>query len=250
MESMKRRWIAAWVVLLGLSLTLHAQQKEVKVLFVGNSYTYGNNLAHIVALISEGTETTLQTRKSVIGGAHLWEHWNGMRQLETKKMIAEGDFDVVVLQDYSMSGIDTPDSLLKYVGLFTEFNTQHGARTFLFNTWARKKVPQYQDQIDLAYMKAAEENGAERIPVGTAWELAMDIRPSIELFTSDGSHPNSLGTYLTACLFVKTLCGELPEELPLTLRVPDAHGELLYLFGIDLLDAEFCRRITHQVLGD
>ena len=78
----------------------------------------------------------------------------------------------------------------------------------------------------------------------------MDLRPSIELFTSDGSHPNSLGTYLTACLFVRTLCGELPDELPRTFRVSDAHGELLYLFGIDALDAEFCRRITRQVLGE
>ena len=72
----------------------------------------------------------------------------GSRELETKKIIAEGDFDIVVLQDFSMSGIDTPDSTVKYVKLFSDYNELHGAKTYLFNTWAREKVPQYQAEID------------------------------------------------------------------------------------------------------
>jgi hypothetical protein len=92
------------IFIVGLFLfqtSLQAQQKELKVLFVGNSYTYGNNLPHIVAILSEGTDTKLFTRKSVIGGAHLREHWNGDRGLQTKEIIKEGDFDIVVLQDHS-----------------------------------------------------------------------------------------------------------------------------------------------------
>ena len=48
------------LVLLGLFTTqssLKAQQNELNVLFVGNSYTYGNNLPHIVAILSVGTNT-------------------------------------------------------------------------------------------------------------------------------------------------------------------------------------------------
>ncbi len=99
-----------FVILLFLPALLHAQEKELKVLFVGNSYTYGYNLAHVVSIMSEETTTRLITRKSVIGGARLSEHWHGKRELRTKAIIAEGDFDVVVLQDFSMSGIDFPDS--------------------------------------------------------------------------------------------------------------------------------------------
>ncbi len=143
---------------------LHAQQKELKVLFVGNSYTYGYNLAHIVSLMSDECSTRLITRKSVIGGAYLWEHWNGNRELETKAMIAEGEFDIVVLQDNSMSGIETPDSTLKYVKLFTDYNSLHGAKTYLFNTWAREKVPQFQAEIDEMYIRAAEECGSRQGP--------------------------------------------------------------------------------------
>jgi len=240
------------VSLLFFSLTLcsgllFSQQKELKVLFVGNSYTYGYNLAHIVSIISEGTSTKLVTRKSTIGGASLSEHWLGGRELKTKEIIAEGDFDIVVLQDFSMAAIQTPDSLLKYVKLFSEYNRNFGARTYLFNTWAREKVPQFQAEIDEVYGQAARENGAVRVPVGAAWELAQDLRPMVDLYTSDGSHPNELGTMLSASVFVRVICGELPDRVPTLYRIEDASGETARLMNHNPEDAEFCRRIARQV---
>ncbi len=235
-------------LLLGLfSGMLFSQQKELKVLFVGNSYTYGYNLAHIVSIISTETSTKLITRKSTIGGASLKEHWRGRRELETKKMIAEGRFDIVVLQDFSMSAIQAPDSTLKYVKLFTEYNSRYGAKTYLFNTWAREKVPQYQDEIDMLYGQAGRENGAVRVPVGAAWALAQDLRPMVDLYTSDGSHPNELGTMLSASVFVRVICEELPEVLPTLYRIEDASGETVRLMNHNPEDAEFCRRIANQV---
>lgn len=239
-----------WIGLILVPFTIHAQQKELKVLFVGTSYTYGYNLPHIVSIMSEGTPVKLITRKSVIGGARLWEHWNGQRDLMTKQIIAEGDFDVVVLQDFSMSAMNTPDSTLKYVKLFSEYNSSHGAETCLFNTWARERVPQFQAEIDSVYQRAAEENGALRVPVGPAWELAIDLRPTVDLFTSDGSHPNELGTLLTASVFVRVLSGELPENLPTLYRIEDAFGETVRLMNHHPEDAEFCRRIANQIVTE
>jgi len=239
------------LILSGLFLAftgLNAQQKELKVLFVGNSYTYGYNLPHIVSIISEGTTTKLITSKSVIGGAQLREHWKGYRDLETRKIIAEGGYDVVVLQGFSMSALNTPDTTLRYIKLFSEYIRKHGAEPCLFNTWAREKVPQFQAEIDEMYGRAALENGALRVPVGKAWELAMDLRPTVDLFTSDGSHPNELGTMLTASVFVRVLAGELPEILPSLYRIEDAHGETVRLMNHNPEDAEFCRRIANQVL--
>ena len=238
------------LLIFGLALysgLLYSQEKELKVLFVGNSYTYGYNLAHIVSIISEGTSTKLITRKSTIGGASLSEHWLGGRELKTKEIIAEGDFDIVVLQDFSMSAIRTPESTLKYVNLFTEYNKSFGAQTYLFNTWAREKVPQYQAEIDEVYGQAARENGALRVPVGAAWELAQDLRPMVDLYTSDGSHPNELGTMLSASVFVRVITGELPETLPTLNRIEDASGETVRLMNHNPEDAEFCRRIANQV---
>ena len=237
-----------FIGLLFLPALSNAQQKELKVLFVGNSYTYGYNLPHIVSIISAETSTNLITRKSVIGGASLQEHWRGMRELETKKIIAEGGFDIVVLQDFSMSAIHSPDSTIKYVKLFTEYNKSFGTLTYLFNTWAREKVPQYQAEINEIYKQAARENGAVRVPVGAAWELAQDLRPMVDLFTSDGSHPNELGTMLTASVFVRVITGELPEILPTLYRIEDAFGETVRLMNHNPEDAEFCRRIANEVV--
>lgn len=235
-------------IFLILSLA-EAQQRELKVLFVGNSYTFGYNLPHIVSIISEGTSIRLDTRKSVIGGASLKEHWTGGRELQTRNMIAGGDFDVVVLQDFSMAAINAPDTSIKYMQLFCDFIRSHGGKPHLFNSWAREKVPQYQAEIDAMYLRAAEEFGAVRVPVGPAWELAMELRPSVDLYTSDGSHPNELGTMLTASVFVRVICGELPDMLPSLYRIEDAEGETVRLMNHNPEESEFCRRIANQIVA-
>jgi hypothetical protein len=246
---MKKK-VILFVAALFLSLVgLNAQQKEMKVLFVGNSYTYGYNLAHIVSIISQETSTLLITRKSVIGGASLKEHWNGGRELETRKIIAEGEFDVVILQDFSMSAIYEPDTSLRYIQLFSEYIRSFGAEPYLFNTWAREKVPQFQAEIDGMYKQAARDYDATNVPVGQAWELAMDLRASVDLFTSDGSHPNELGCMLTASVFVRVICGELPDQLPSLYRIEDAHGETVRLMNHNPEESEFCRRIANQIVG-
>jgi hypothetical protein len=238
---------AITLFLLLVSLGIFAQENKMNVLFVGNSYTYNSNLPQITALISQSSGTELITKRSVKGGAYLWEHWNGKRGLETKRIIAEGDFDIVILQDNSMATLQVPDSTLKSIEKFTEFNRKHGAETFLFNTWAREKVPQAQAEIDEIYEMAASESGATRVPVGSAFQLAKKYRPTIDLYTSDGSHPTQLGTYLAAIMFVKAITGEIPEMLPKEYNIRDEHGEEVVLLWVDPLDADFCRRIAEEI---
>ncbi|MCD6354645.1 MAG: hypothetical protein J7L95_03760 [Prolixibacteraceae bacterium] len=50
---------------------------SLKILFVGNSYTYVENIPQIVSLISEQTGIKLITKKSTKGGATLSQHWRG-----------------------------------------------------------------------------------------------------------------------------------------------------------------------------
>ena len=63
--------VLLWIGLVLSPTALLGQEKELKVLFVGNSYTYGYNLPHIVSIMSEECSTKLITQKSVIGGARL-----------------------------------------------------------------------------------------------------------------------------------------------------------------------------------
>jgi len=220
------------------------------VLFIGNSYTYGYNLPHIISVIAAETPVHLDTRKSTLGGASLKEHWQGQRGLESREMIATGIFDAVVLQDHSMSAMNSPDTTLEYLRLFSEHIRSFGGVTYLYNTWARERVPQYQTEIDSMYARAASTLEAIRVPVGAAWQLAMDLRPCVDLYTSDGSHPNELGTLLTASVFARVLCGVLPDPLPSLYRIEDARGETVRLMNHNREDAEFCRRIANRVVEE
>ncbi len=224
-----------------------SKQKELKVLFVGNSYVYFQNLPHIVAAISDSTSTKLITSKSTVGGARLSEHWHGKRGLKTKELIKSGKFDIVVLQEYSMGPIHQPDSLIKYASLLCDLIKENGAKPYFYLVWARDKVPQYQAKLNEIYLKAAKINEAVVVPVGPGWEMARQIRPTVPVFDQDGSHPSDLGTFLSSCIFVNYISGELPKKLPSTIIVKDKFEESIELMRLDPLDIQFSLKIAEKI---
>ena len=236
--------------LLLITIVSSAQKKDtLNVLFVGNSYTYYNNLSHIVSLMSDSTDTKLITKKSTRGGAWLHQHWNEERGLRTKTLIQNGNFDTIVFQEYSMGPISEPDSLRKYGKLFADLARSVGAKPYLFLVWAREKVPQYQSELNAPIEVVAKENGMTIIPVGKGWELARGYRPSAPLFNDDGTHPAPLGTFLSAAVVVGTMTGQLPEKYPNvpTLYQPD--GEFIQLMRLDWLDMVFAMKVARETLG-
>ncbi|WP_455169036.1 hypothetical protein [Aegicerativicinus sediminis] len=246
MKKLNLLLVIVFVLLAGKS---YSQQPKdtLRVLFVGNSYTYMSNIPHLVSLISEHTSTKLITSKSVAGGAWLNQHWNGERDLKTLEKIKNGKFNIVVLQDHSMGAIARPDSLLLYAKKFSNYIRQNGAEPYFYSTWAREKVPQYNETIRKVYNEAAKENNAGIVYVGDTWEKAKQIRPTIKLYENDGSHPSELGAFLTSCKFVKELTGELPEELPSFYDWTDQNGEWITLIELDRLDVIFCSKIINEI---
>ncbi len=237
-------------ILSGSSSSAQVKRDTLKVLFVGNSYTYVQNLPQVVSIISDSTKTKLATRKSTVGGAFLSEHWFGKRGLKTKEIITKGKFDIVILQENSMGTIQQPDSTIKYAKLLCGYIKASGAKPCFYMTWAREKVPQYQDEITNVYSKIAKENGAMLVPVGKAWQLAMKLRPTINLYDADGSHPSSLGVILSAYVFVGALTGEVPASIPGWYGINDINGESVQLMSIDNMDAVFFRKVAEQTLRE
>jgi len=224
------------------------RKDTLKVLFVGNSYIYYNNLPQIVSLISDSTSTKLITEKSTTGGVRLSHHWREEYGLKTKQIIKEGDFDIVVLQEQSMGTIQQPDSFLIYSKKLCEFIRENGTEPYFYMTWAREKLPQQQKTISKLYRQAAKENNAGLVPVGEAWALARKLRPGIGLYIADGSHPTPLGSLLTACVFVGTINEELSSQLPRNYNTTDAQGESVQLMYHDALDVTFCLQIAEEIL--
>ncbi len=75
---------------------------EVRVLFIGNSYTYYNNLPGLLEyFVKESHKQILKTKMIVRGGANLKLLWNAGRALQE---IRRGKYDYVVLQEQSRLG--------------------------------------------------------------------------------------------------------------------------------------------------
>jgi hypothetical protein len=104
------------------SASAQVKRDTLKLLFVGNSYTYVENLPQIVSILSDGSNTKLITRKSTMGGAKLSEHWKGERGLKSKEIIRDGNFDIIVLQEHSLGTINEKDSVVKYEKLFCKID--------------------------------------------------------------------------------------------------------------------------------
>ena len=186
-----------------------------RVLFIGNSYTYVNDMPDVVSRLAAACDPpmTVETDRYTKGGYSFARHWTDGGAVEK---IREGGWDVVVLQDKSTGPVNQPGpaSMKKHAHLLHEEIDQIGARTVFYMTWARQHIPEMIEPLAKHYNEIADELGAGVAPVGRAWQAALAERPDLILLVKDSSHPNQLGSYLAACVFHATLTVRDPRGLP------------------------------------
>ncbi len=192
------------------------------ILFIGNSYTYFNNVPEMVAaLMAEGAGCHVQTRMIAPGGAELRKQW---ADDHTRAALTERKWDYVILQDQSTLGRDYYlDGNARVVGdelfapaaaLWSKAARGAGAQPVFYLTWSRKATPEDQAALNHAYFSAARQAGAPVAPAGIAWQMVRRERPDLELYWQDGSHPSPAGSYLAACAIYATLLHRDPSGLP------------------------------------
>ena len=224
------------------TLTADAGPAALRVLFIGNSYTYVNDLPGMLANIAAtaGTPPTITTDEVVQGGASLENHWdNGLAQPK----ILQRQWTHVVLQGQSLEPLTAlgPSTFFGYAQQFSDLVVGAGAQPTLFVTWARaagdpiySPLPygsfacpaEMQDELTIAY-----ENVAQLWPqsilacAGEAFQRSLARFPGIVLQQSDLSHPTVAGTYLAASTFYVALTGKpvpAQSEVPAGLSAEDA----------------------------
>ena len=237
------------MLLVYTSKLIAAEKRDtLKVLFIGNSYIYYNNLAQMISLMTDSMSTKLICTKSTIGNATLGQHWNELRGLKTRQLLAKNKYDIIVIQDNSMWPIEHKDSVFIYGNLFCNAIKKNGAKTFIYNTWARQKTPETQPIINEVYNKLAADNNASIVPVGDSWALARKLKPDVDLFNVDGSHPSNLGTFLIALNFIKKLTGTLPKRYATVYNYFDIDGETFRIMQLSDADIQFCVAIANEVI--
>ena len=192
---------------------------NLSVLFVGNSYTFVNDLPGMLRGLAAtaGEAPSIAVSSVTAAGATLDQLWSAGA---APSAIAAGGHAFVVLQEQSVTPVMSPAYFAAAAGLFSAAAHDAGAKPAFYETWARADgdavyaeawsggTPSaMQDGLLAAYESAAADGGGVVVPVGEAWRAVREAHPSIALFQSDGSHPTAAGTYLAACVFYDTLAG-------------------------------------------
>ncbi|MEZ4336697.1 MAG: hypothetical protein R3B82_08725 [Sandaracinaceae bacterium] len=193
----------------------------MKVLFVGNSYTFYNDVPGQVAALAreDAGGPSIETSRVAQGGATLKLHATETGALER---VAEPGWTHVVLQENSTGTLHSAREYRRSVRRLAERAT---GRVLLYETWARKPGHEvYRSRwsggrpsamlrrVRAELERAANDLGAQIVPVGTAWERCLERYPHLELYDADGHHASPLGSHLAACVFYAHLTRRDPTQ--------------------------------------
>lgn len=211
----------AGICLIAFALSAQAQKKK-KVLFIGNSYTYVNNLPQVLTDLALSLGDTVVYDSSAPGGYTFQNH---STNATTLSKIKSQSWDVVVLQAQSQEPSFPPaqvmsgtypygerlvDSVRKYLPC---------ANILFYMTWGRQNgdaancgfyaplctYAGMQARLRESYMLFKDSFMTGVAPVGVAWKKIRASNPTLNLYDPDESHPSFAGTYLAASVFYSSI---------------------------------------------
>jgi hypothetical protein len=240
------------VVVVFLSVSLSAQNSDtLEILFVGNSYTYYNDLPLLFENLAVSGGKPVLVDNSSFGSYRLATH---CLDVTTRGKINSRSWDYVVLQEQSQYPVIDYwryNSMYPSARFLDSLITLQGSHTAFYMTWGRKYGGQQtsggysspvftdffhmQDSLRSAYVGIANELAALVAPVGMAWGLARTLNPAVDLWQSDNSHPTLKGSYLAACVFYAVFFNESPVGLD-------------YTGGLTASEATFFQNVANQTV--
>jgi hypothetical protein len=186
---------------------------STRILFIGNSYTYVNDLDKQL----EGLAPSTETARIVAGGYTLEKHWTDGKALQK---IREGRWDYVILQEQSQTPISGQQKFYDFARKFDKEIRLSGAKTILLMTWGRPDSSNYgvtTANLAAAFTALGTELGAKVVPAGLAFARSLHEKPELALYSRDG-HPTVEGTYLAACVLYGTIFEQSPVGNPYSER--------------------------------
>ena len=223
-----KRSLALAILFIAVALCLAGSLKSrdaaqpLRVLFIGNSLTYSNDLPYMVEAFAEASgQKHIAVRAVVFGGYSLEDHWN---QGEARRAISQGKWDVVVLQQGPSASTEGRRLLIEYARRFTPEIQRAGAKAALYMVWPSASRKQDFDGVTESYSRAAKDVEGLLFPVGEAWRVAWKRDPKLMLYSADGLHPTVAGSYLAALVIYEQLCGQSPVGLPAELKLRSGAG--------------------------
>ena len=177
----------------------------MRVLFVGNSHTYFNDMPELFARMCEQL-SGVRPEVTMLAYSGRALNWHREEYFSLRFALLYGRYDYCVLQQQAHPFPDEEETRAA-VRRILALCRAGGAKPVLFMTWAQKHEPEMSGVMSRFYRALAAETGALIAPVGELFALVQHEHPEIELFWQDGAHASPYGSYLSAAAFASLLCG-------------------------------------------
>lgn len=175
-----------------------------KILFIGNSHTFVNNVPESVRQLlgSDAVRRSAFVRSISVG---LLESSGP----EAENSIRSENWDVVVLQGAQVSSSHKYRySQAKGIAL-ANLALSRRSRVLLCAEWPRRGWDESQYQLGVYREIQAGAKGAVIVPICEVWDLSRAKLGGIDLWQGDGNHANSKGSFLSACAIYRYLTESL-----------------------------------------
>lgn len=193
-------------------------ESATRVLFIGNSLTYVNDLPGLVEAVARASGgDAISTRTVAFPDYSLEDHWNRGDALAA---IDEGGWDYVVMQQGPSSLPESRENLVQWSERFGGRIRAAGGTPVLYMVWPSSDRIAFFDAVRESYRAGAEAAGGEFLPAGEAWRAAWEVDPDLALYSVDGFHPSLMGSVLAAFTFYDRLLGGIPGSPPTELTRP------------------------------
>ncbi len=175
-----------------------------KILFVGNSLTYTNDLPALVVAAAAKKGIAVETGMLAYPDYALQDHWEDGK---LQQMLASEYFDFVIVQQGPSSQEEGRQMLLEYGKKIKALCDQHQAKLAFYMVWPAFSNYEMFDGVIKNYREAAAATNAILCPVGKAWKTHFDSTGDYSYYGPDMFHPSQKGSEQAA----KVICGSLFE---------------------------------------
>lgn len=209
--------LLASVCYLSAQTKIEDTNKEIRVLFIGNSLTYANEMPRIFEkLFDASSKQKLTVEVLAEPNFGLQDHWEKKKAI---KLLEKKKWDFVILQQGPSASQEGRQALSEYSKIFLAAIKKSGAKPALYMVWPALTRSGDFDGVIASYASAAREINGILLPVGCVWRSARRSNPKLQLYSEDGFHPSTTGSYLAALVILKTLFNTVPDKLPKLIRL-------------------------------
>lgn len=197
----------------------------MKILFIGNSYTYYNDMPKIFESLARDNGKSVAVFSVTKGGRKLVAYENNEDPItvELDSQIKANHFDFCFIQEQSILPATDPDTFLKGVEIVVQKLKGHAEKLVMYQTWGRKEGSETLEKhrwstkamtelLAESYQMVANRYNALISPVGYSFLKITEQNPEINLHNPDLSHPSYEGSCLSALTHYCTVFGEIPSD--------------------------------------